>query len=73
MPLLTVKAIEGVFSPDQKAKLIEQLTETMVSIEGEKLRPYTTVLFEEVKDGDWGVGGQPLTAAAVRKIQAGRR
>jgi 4-oxalocrotonate tautomerase len=71
MPLVTVTAIEGVFSSEQKAKLIQQLTETMVSIEGENLRPYTWVKIEEVKDGDWGIGGQTLTAEAVRKIAAG--
>jgi 4-oxalocrotonate tautomerase len=72
MPVLTVSAIEGVFSREQKAKLIQQLTETMVAIEGENLRPYTFVKIEEVKEGDWGIGGNLLTAAAVKKIAAGK-
>ena len=71
MPLVTVTAIEGVFSTEQKAKLIERLTETMVEIEGENLRPYTWVKIEEVKGGDWGIGGQVLTAQAVKKIATG--
>ena len=37
MPLLQVKLIEGVFSTEQKRQMIEKLTETMVSIEGEKM------------------------------------
>ena len=57
MPLVTVKLIEGVFTPTQKQEMIRQLTDTMVSIEGENLRAVTVVVVEEVKSGDWGVGG----------------
>ncbi|HEY7009391.1 MAG TPA: tautomerase family protein [Jatrophihabitantaceae bacterium] len=70
MPLLTVKILEGVFSPPQKQQIIEKLTETMVSIEGENLRPYTLVLLEEVKTGDWGLGGHGLTTGEVKQVQA---
>jgi 4-oxalocrotonate tautomerase len=73
MPIVTVTAIEGVFSSDQKSNMIEQLTETMVSIEGESMRPYTSVVIEEVKSGDWGIGGERLTTEAVKKIAAGGR
>ena len=41
----------------------------MVAIEGEALRPVTWVLLEEVKGGDWGIGGNGLTAADVKAIQ----
>jgi 4-oxalocrotonate tautomerase len=70
MPFLTVKLIEGVFSPRQKQEIIEKLTDTMVSIEGESLRPYTTVVLEDVKSGDWGIGGHGLTTADVKQVQA---
>ncbi len=70
MPLVTIKGIEGVFSPDQKREVIERVTEAMVAVEGEALRPYTFVIFEEVKSGDWGIGGQTLAAADVKAIQA---
>jgi len=69
MPLITVKVIENVFTPTQKAKIIEKLTESMVEIEGENLRELTFVLVEDVKEGDWGVGGRSLTAADVHKLQ----
>jgi 4-oxalocrotonate tautomerase len=39
MPLIDVRLIEGVFTPDQKREMIHQLTETMVEIEGENQRP----------------------------------
>lgn len=72
MPLVTVKAIEGVFTPPQKREMIHKLTEAMVAVQGESLRPYTTVIIEEVKSGDWGVGGNSLTTGAVKDVQAGK-
>jgi 4-oxalocrotonate tautomerase len=70
MPMLNVRVIEGVFTPEQKQQMIHQLTETMVEIEGESLRPVTWVIVEEVKSGDWGIGGNGLTTADVLALQA---
>jgi 4-oxalocrotonate tautomerase len=69
MPLVNVRLIEGVFTPEQKREMIYQLTETMVEIEGENLRPVTWVIVEEVKSGDWGIGGNGLTTADVHALQ----
>jgi 4-oxalocrotonate tautomerase len=71
MPLLNVKLIEGVFSPDQKKDMIAKLTETMVAIEGENMRPVTWVVIEEVASGEWGIGGNALTTADVKALAAG--
>jgi 4-oxalocrotonate tautomerase len=73
MPLLNVKLIEGVFTPAQKQEMIRKLTDTMVSIEGENLRPYTWVVVEETKTGEWGVGGHCLTADDVKAVAAGKK
>jgi 4-oxalocrotonate tautomerase family enzyme len=48
-------------SAEQKQQMVQQLTETMVAIEGENLRQVTWVVIEEVRSGDWGIGGQSLT------------
>ena len=72
MPLVQVKVIEGVFTPAQKSEIVRKLTDTMVSIEGENLRPVTWVVVEEVKGGDWGIGGKGLAAADVHALAAGR-
>ena len=69
MPLVTVKVIEGVFTPEQKTEMIQKITDTMVEIEGENLRPVTWVLVEEVGSGDWGIGGNGLTTADVHALQ----
>ena len=64
--------IEGVFTPTQKQEMIRKLTDTMVSIEGENMRPVTVVVVEEVKSGDWGIGGNPLTTTDVKDLAAGK-
>jgi len=70
MPLVTVKVIEGVFTREQKQEMIRRVTDTMVEIEGESLRPVTWVLVEEVHSGDWGIAGNGLTTADVHALQA---
>ena len=72
MPLLTVKVIEGVFTSAQKQDMVRKLTDTMISIEGENLRPATTVVVEEVRSGDWGIGGNPITTDAVKAMASGK-
>jgi 4-oxalocrotonate tautomerase len=72
MPLINVKLIDGVFSPAQKKQIAEKLTDAMVSIEGEAMRAVTWVVVEEVKSGDWAIGGKPLTTADVHAL-AGRK
>jgi 4-oxalocrotonate tautomerase len=72
MPLINVKLIEGVFDAAQKREIVERLTEAMVAIEGESMRPVTWCLIEEVRSGDWGIGGNPLTTADVKKLAAGQ-
>jgi 4-oxalocrotonate tautomerase len=72
MPLVQVKLIEGVFTPEQKHEMIRKLTDAMVSIEGENMRKVTFVTIEETKSGDWGIGGQAMTAEAVKAIAAGK-
>jgi 4-oxalocrotonate tautomerase len=71
MPLINVKVIENVFTAEQKHDIVERLTEAMVDIEGENMRPVTWVIVEEVSSGDWGIGGKPLTSADVKALAAG--
>jgi 4-oxalocrotonate tautomerase len=72
MPLIQVKVIEGVFTEAQKREMVHKLTDAMVSIEGEAMRPVTWVVVEEVRSGDWGIGGKPLTTADVKALAADR-
>jgi 4-oxalocrotonate tautomerase len=69
MPLVNVRLIEGVFTPEQKREIIHGVTEAMVAVEGEALRGVTWVVLEEVHSGDWGIGGKGLTTADVHALQ----
>ena len=40
--------------------------------EGENMRGVTSVIIEEVKSGDWGIGGNPLTSKDVQDLAAGK-
>lgn len=71
MPFVDIKLIEGVFSEDEKEKLIKDVTDVIISFMGENLRSHILVLVEEVKSGSWGVGGQAIGLEEVRAMQAG--
>lgn len=71
MPFINVKIIEGVFTPEQKHEIIRKLTDTMVGIEGENMRSVTSCVLEEVRSGDWGIGGQPMTTEDVLTLARG--
>lgn len=68
MPLVTIDVIKDVFTPNQKRQLIEKVTEALIEVEGEALRPVTWVRIMEVEQGDWGIGGQLLNASAVHSM-----
>jgi 4-oxalocrotonate tautomerase len=71
MPLINVKLIEDVFTAEQKGQIIERLTDAMVSIEGENMRGVTWVVVEDVRSGDWGIGGTPLSTEDISALAAG--
>ena len=63
MPLINVKLIEDVFTPEQKGEMVEKLTDAMVSIEGENLRGVTWVVIEEVQSG-----ASPMSGKIARTV-----
>ena len=71
MPLIQVKLIENVFTDEQKHEIVRRLTDAMVAIEGENMRPVTWCVIEEVASGDWGIAGQPLSTDDVRALARG--
>jgi 4-oxalocrotonate tautomerase len=71
MPLINIRLIENVFTPEQKQQMARDLTEAMVAIEGERMRGVTWCVIEEVKSGDWAIGGRPVTTEAVHALARG--
>ena len=68
MPLVDIQIIKNVFDADQKVRLIQGVTDAMVAVEGEGMRPVTWVRVHEVDEGSWAIGGTPLSAADVRNM-----
>jgi len=68
MPLVDIQLIRGVFSPAQKKTMIENVTEAVIAVEGEAMRSVTWVRVREYESGEWAIGGQPLTAEAVKAM-----
>jgi 4-oxalocrotonate tautomerase len=72
MPLVTIEYIKDTFSPSQKKELITRVTDAMVQVEGENLRPVTWVRINEIESGDWAIGGKLLRTADVHALAAGK-
>jgi len=68
MPMVDIQLIKGVFTPEQKKRMIEKVTDTMVEIEGEAMRGVTWVRVQEYNSGEWGIGGRALTADDVKAL-----
>jgi 4-oxalocrotonate tautomerase len=72
MPLVTIDLIKDVFTPRQKQDLVKKVTEAMIAVEGEAMRGVTWVRIQEFEQGQWAIGGKPLTAADVHEIMAAK-
>lgn len=72
MPLVTIDVIKDVFTPSQKKELISRVTEAMIAVEGENMRPVTWVRINEIEGGDWAIGGKALKASDVHALAAGK-
>ena len=70
MPLVDIELIEGAFDARQKQDMIRRVTDAIVAIEGEAMRPVTWVRVKEIPSGQWGIAGKGVTAADVKAMQA---
>jgi len=60
MPFVEVKSIRGVFSTDEKARIIEETTGVFARMKGDAFAAGTWVVVTEIDDGNWGEGGMVL-------------
>ncbi|MDP3377702.1 MAG: tautomerase family protein [Brevundimonas sp.] len=68
MPLVQITGVGDYLTLKQKQEIIRKVTDAVVSVEGEGLRPVTWVTIQDVQPGAWGVGGQPVTADDLRAM-----
>ena len=71
MTLVRITLVGDVLSSDQKRQLARNVTDAIVAVVGENLRPYTIISIDEAKSGDLVLGGHCLTADDIRAIAAG--
>jgi 4-oxalocrotonate tautomerase len=65
-----IKVIEGVFTPEEKRELVERVSEAVIAVEGEALRPLTHTAITETPSGEWAVGGAAKTAEDVDALRS---
>lgn len=70
MPLVQITGVGNYLTLEQKQEIIRKVTDAVVSVEGEGLRPVTWVTIQDVEPGAWGVGGNPVTDADLRAMAA---
>lgn len=66
MPIISMKLLENELNAKQKQELIGKLTDAVEAVVP-GLRDVTFVTIEEIKERDWGIGGQPITVDIVRE------
>ncbi|KIF02142.1 hypothetical protein PL81_31690 [Streptomyces sp. RSD-27] len=66
-----MKLIEGVADEDQKQQILQKVTDAVVSVTGEGLRPVIWATIEEAKSGQWTAGRNPVHTEDVLKAIAG--
>jgi 4-oxalocrotonate tautomerase len=71
MPLIRATLVENAITAQQKEELIGRLTDAVVSIYGEAMRPNIWVLIEEIRSGQFAAGGHGFTTEEMRGLIAG--
>jgi 4-oxalocrotonate tautomerase len=69
MPLIEIKYFEQEFTDDERSGIIRAVTDAIVSFTGANIRPHIWVVLEEVRSGNWGIGGNALGLPDVRALQ----
>ena len=62
MPFVEVKSIKGVFTTEEKARIIKDITNVFAQMKDDKFAEGTWVVINELDDGNWGEGGLVLHA-----------
>jgi 4-oxalocrotonate tautomerase family enzyme len=60
MPFVEVKSIRGVFSNEEKSKIIKEITDVFARMKGDEFAAGTWVVVNELDDGNWGEGIAPI-------------
>ncbi len=61
MPLIDIQVLEGVYSDEEKAQIIEKVTSAFGEVAGQTMAGATSVRIHEIRSGAWGYAGKPMT------------
>ena len=70
MPAIDIQVLEGVFRDEDKARIIEAVTEAFGSVAGQTLRANISCRIHDVQSGSWGYAGKALTTSDARAMRA---
>ncbi len=70
MPSIEIQVLEGVFSDDEKARVIKGVTAGFADVAGQAMGQNTSVRIVELKSGAWGYAGAVLTTEDGLAIKA---
>ena len=70
MPYIAVNVFKDELSQGEKEVLIQRITKAVTDTTSEKLSDVTWVVIKEVASGSWGVGGNALGLADIKKLIA---
>mgnify|MGYP001826849751 CR=1 FL=1 len=70
VPSIDIQVLENVFSEDEMAAIIRNVTEAFGVIAGETIQLNTSVRIHEVKSGQYGYAGQALTTQDALAMRA---
>lgn len=65
MPFANLKVPAGTLTPESRKKLQDAVTDAFADVYGERARPTTLVILDEVADGGWSLGGTILDASVL--------
>ena len=67
MPFIEVKTIRGVFSAEEKPRIIADISNVFAQMKDAEFAAGTWVVVNELDDGNWGEAGAVLNADHVPK------
>jgi 4-oxalocrotonate tautomerase len=70
MPLIDIHVLEGVFSDEEKRRLIEETAKAFGTVAGKAMQDNTSVRVHEVKSGHWGGADGVWTTESARALKS---
>lgn len=71
MPLIDIHVLEGVFSEDEKHRLIRETARAFGRVAGQSMQENTSVRIHEVPSGQWGGANGVWTTERALQLKSG--